>query len=187
VKRGTPRRLVGLALVAVCAAAASVRAGSEKFTATASVKRGGASASAPLTVVITKYAGEDEIARVRTAATKGGAGALSKTLSAMEDTGFIQLGDRKTAIKLAASRATGSGRLITVLTSEPMFFLGAGMPAAKPMAGFDVAIAMLVVEGTKGTGELAPAAKVGIDSEGAIVIEDYGATVVWLADVASAG
>ena len=33
---------------------------------------------------------------------------------------------------------------------------------------------------TRVEGELAPAAKIGLDSAGALVIQDYGATVVWL-------
>ena len=35
-----------------------------------------------------------------------------------------------------------------------------------------------------GLGELAPAAKVALDHGGALVIEDYGASVVWLQDLA---
>ena len=177
--------LLGLVLAALCTPAASAGSGAEKFTATATVKKGGANASAPLTVVVNRFASENEIASVSKAATGTGPGTLAKALSALEDVGYIQLGDRKTPLKFAASRSTGGGRLITVLTAQPILFLGAGVAPAKPSAGFDVAMAMLIVEGSGGTGELAPAAKVGIDDEGAIVIQDYGATVVWLTDVAA--
>jgi hypothetical protein len=34
------------------------------------------------------------------------------------------------------------------------------------------------------SGELVPAAKVGVDPKGALLIDDYGATVVWLTNVA---
>jgi hypothetical protein len=171
------------ALLALGATAALAAAGPETFTATASVKKGAASASAPVSVTVTRYATEAETAAVRAAAANGGP-ALSKALSALGDAGFIQLGERKTPIKFAVERSTGAGRLITILTAEPMLFLGAGVPAAKPIAGFDVAIAMLDLDQSGGKGELAPAAKVGIDKGGAIVIEDYGATVMWLSGLA---
>lgn len=183
--RRVGRTLLALAVFTLCTGGASARTTPETFTATASVKKGAATATAPLKVVISRYASESEVAGLRKAASAGGA-ALRTALSALEDAGFVQLGERRTTLKFAASRPTGSGRLITILTAEPMLFLGAGIPAAKPAAGFDVAIAMLILEGAAGTGELAPAAKVGVDNEGAIVIEDYGATVVWLSDVAAA-
>jgi hypothetical protein len=167
--------------VAVAALGGSISdaAGPETFTAVASLKKGAASATAPMSVTVTRYATESEIAAVRKAAEAGGP-ALRTALSALGDAGFIQLGEMRTPIKFAAERATGAGRIITVLTAEPMLFMGAGLPTAKPKDGFDVAVAMLDLDQTGGKGELAPAAKVGIDKGGAFVIEDYGATVMWL-------
>lgn len=158
-------------------------AGPETFTAIASLKKGAASATAPVSVTVTKYATESEIAAVRKAAQAGGS-ALRTALAALGDAGFIQLGEGRTPIKFAAERATGAGRIITVLTAEPMLHMGAGLPTAKPKEGFDVAVAMLDLDQTGGKGELAPAAKVGIDKGGAIVIQDYGATVMWLSGLA---
>ena len=172
-----------LALAVLAVAIAVARVAPESFSGTASVKRGAASASAPVTITVTRYSSEAEIAGVRKAAREGGA-ALRKALAALGDAGSIQLGERRTVLNLAAERSSGAGRLITLLTAEPIVFLGAGIPQAKPQAGFEVAIAMLDLDKTGGKGELAPAAKVGIDNGGAITIEDYGATVVWLNDLA---
>ena len=83
-------------------------------------------------------------------------------LAAMPDAGVIQLGDRRTTIKFASERTTGSGRLVTVLAAQPIVFVGAGLPNEQPRAGFDVALAFLDLQDTGGIGELAPAAKVGI-------------------------
>jgi len=59
------------------------------------------------------------------------------------------------------------------------------MPDAKPKAGFDVAFLLLVLDaGGKGTGEIAPAAKLKVREDGALVTEDYGAQTIWLKDVA---
>jgi hypothetical protein len=178
----TRAALVAVAVAALGSGSADA-AGPETFTAVASLKKGAASASAPVSVTVTRYATESEIAAVRKAAEAGGP-ALRTALAALGDAGFIQLGEGRTPIKFAAERATGGGRIITILTAEPMLFMGAGLPAAKPKEGFDVAVAMLDLDQTGGKGELAPAAKVGIDKGGAIVIEDYGATVMWLSGLA---
>jgi hypothetical protein len=183
----TPRFRIlagALAIASLAAVAAAQSQAPETISATATVKRGGASLTAPVTVTVDKYATEAEVAAVRKAGASGSE-ALRKALSGMPDAGSIQIGERRTPLKFAVSRSTGSGRLVTVLTAEPIIHLGAGLPAAKPVTGFDVAIGMLVVDAGGGSGELAPAAKVGLDKDGAIVIEDYGHTVVWLNGLAA--
>jgi hypothetical protein len=104
----------------------------------------------------------------------------------MKDVGVLQVGDRRTPIKFAAERPTGSGRLVTVLTAEPVIFVGGGLPDAKPRSGFDLGLAILDLQDTGGTGELVPAAKIGVDAGGALLTEDYGAMVVWLHDLVRA-
>lgn len=182
------RAAAGVVLGAVLSAfVVSAQKGPETFTGTASVRKGAASASAPVTVTVTRYASATEREAVMKAVRSGGTAAVRTALAALPAAGFIQLGERKTPIKFAGERATGSGRLVTVITAEPILFLGAGIPAAKPLTGFDVAVAMLDLQANGGgLGELAPAAKVGLDEGGALLIEDYGATVVWLKDLARA-
>jgi hypothetical protein len=170
-----------LVIAAFCAAAAAAQTVPETFTATASVKKGGVSASAPATVTVTRYSSAAERDTVMKALRESGVTGAQKALAAMGDAGFIQLGEKRTPIKFASVRPTDSGRLVTVVTSAPMLYLGAGLPDSKPIAGFDVAIALLdLPNGGAGLGELAPAAKIGLDEGGAILIEDYGPTVVWL-------
>jgi hypothetical protein len=175
------RGAAALTAILVAAAGAAAQHAPETFKATASVKRGEASASAPITVTITRYASADERAAVVKAVRERGTAGARQTLSAMSDAGVIELGSQRTSIKFAGVRPTGSGRLVTILTAEPLFFLGAGIPHAPPPEGHEVAVAMLDVndEGV-GLGELAPAAKLGLDDSGALLIDDYGATVVWL-------
>jgi hypothetical protein len=159
----------------------------EVFTATASVKRGGASASAPLAVTVTRYASAAEREALMAAVRDGGTAAVRTVLAGMSDAGFIRLGERSTPIKFAAQRPMPSGRLVTVVTAEPILFLGSSLPEAKPRTGYDVAVAMLdVADHQGGGGELVPAAKVGMDANGALLIDDYGATVVWLNDLVRA-
>jgi hypothetical protein len=182
-------RLRRYSLLAVAAAVsvtvAFAEGAPETFTATASAKKGDTKATAPFSVTVTRYASDQEREAVMKAIREGGTAALRKVLSTMPDAGHIQLAERRTAIKYAGQRPTGSGRLVTVVTAEPILHLGATLPAAKATAGFDVAVAMLdVKDGGIGLGDFAPAAKVGLDKAGALLIEDYGATVIWLNGVA---
>jgi hypothetical protein len=178
--------VVVLLAVAGFAAAAWAQTVPASFTGTASVKKGSTSASAPVRVTVTRYATDAERAAVMKAVKDGGTSALRQALAGLGDAGFIQLGEQRTALKFAAERPTAAGRLLTVVTAEPILFLGAGIPAAKPMSGFEVAIAMIELKEGGGLGDLSPAAKVKVDEGGALVIDDYGATVIWLRDVVPA-
>jgi hypothetical protein len=158
----------------------------ETFTGNASARKGTTRVSASFSLTITRHASDAErdalIAAIRSEGTAG----ARKALAAMPDAGVIQLGERRTAIKFASERATGSGRLVTVLTAQPLVFVGAGLPDAQPRAGYDVALAFLDLQQGSGKGELAPAAKVGVDDHGALVTHDYGSTVIWLDDLVRA-
>ena len=180
-----PLLCAGVFALAVSAAARA--AGGESFTATASVKTEAASATAAVKIAIDRFATRAERDAVMGAVKSGGTPALRDAVAKLKDAGTIEVGQRKTAIKYAYSRPTGSGRIVTVVTAEPILFLGAGLPEAKPTAGHDVAVALLVLEGSgAGHGELAPAATVKTNESGALVIDDYGSAKVWLKDVAKA-
>jgi hypothetical protein len=185
--RGAARAAAALALVLPLAAAGvGGQPAAESYTATASVKHGGASASVPVVVTITRYSTPDERAAVVKALRDQGADGARHALARLPEAGFIELGRRRTPSGFAGVRPTGSGRLITVLTAEPILFLGGAMPAAPPRKGFDVAVAMFEVQDAgSGTGELAPAARVGLDRADALVIDDYGAAVIWLNGIAA--
>jgi hypothetical protein len=180
-------RGAGAAAVLLVAAALGTAAQDrpEMFTATAAVRSGGASASAPVVVTVTRYATDAERDAVKKALGDGGMAGLRSVLAKAPDAGFIELGERRTAVKFASLRSTEGGRLVTVVTAEPILFLGAGVPSAKPRAGYDLAIGIFdVKDAGGGVGDLSPAAKVRLDDGGALVVDDYGATVIWLNDIA---
>ena len=139
--------------------------------------------TAPVTIVLTRFTTDQERTTVVDALKSGGTPAVVERLKAMEDVGYIEVGERRSPLKYAYARAAGSGRLITVISPTPIAHLGAGLPDAKPKAGFDLALALLDLPSSgSGTGELAPAAKVKVTGAGAIETEDYGAEVVRLTD-----
>jgi hypothetical protein len=154
------------------------------YVATASVKTGGGTRTAPVTVVITRLTTEQERTAVADALKKGGTAAVVQSLKTMGDAGYIEVADRRTVLKYAYVRATGGGRLITVIAPTPIVHLGADLPDAKPKTGFDLALALLqVMDSGPGSGELAPAATVKLTDTGAIQTQDYGTDVVMLTNV----
>jgi hypothetical protein len=185
--RGAALGAVAILVPVLCTVGALAQPAGDRFTATASVKQGDVSAAAKVAVTVQRYASEAERDTVvKTVREKGTAGA-QKLLVGLDDVGSIQVGGQRTAVKFALRRPTPSGELVMVLTAAPLLFLGGGLPAAKPNAGFDIAVAILDIQsGGNGVGELAPAAKIGIDEAGALQIQDYGATVVWLNSIARA-
>ena len=185
VQKLTAIRLALLCLFPSIVAAAATSDGPQTITALASVKTaGGASASAPLTVVVRQFTTDAERDELKAALKKGGTASARALLEKRSDLGTVQLGARQAAIKFAYARTTGDGQLITVVTAEPLVFIGAGVPGAKPAEGYDLGLVMLqVAQSGPGRGELVPATKIKIDEQDAIVTDDYSADVVRLSNV----
>ena len=88
-----------------------------------------------------------------------------------------------TPTRITIERPTGTGRLLTILTDQPLAFVGAGVPGAKAKEGYDFAVIDIEVDAKgSGSGTLAPAAKIKMN-QNAFVVEDYGAEVVRLTAV----
>jgi hypothetical protein len=176
------------AVALTCIAAAAVHAQSaQTFSASARVtSAGGTSVESPFSMEIKRFATDAERDALVRTISKGGTDAAQQMLARQAAVGTLQLGGRTVPVKYAYARAMGSGRLITAVTGEPIVFLGAGMPEAKPKAGYSLALVMLEVSDSgPGQGELVPAAKVRIDAQNAVVTEDYSpANVIRLVNVA---
>ena len=174
--------IVGLALTGRLQAA-------ETITATAQTKTaGGVSASAPLTVTLDRLSSEAERQQVMTALkSKDGSASVRALLDKWKPIGSVRLGGTNTPVKYAFARPAGGGRLLTVVTGAAIAFVGAGLPNAPPRAGFDLGLVLLDVPASgAGSGELAPATKLALNAQGALVTEDYGkGTTILLSNVAS--
>jgi hypothetical protein len=166
-------------------AAARAQAGAETFTAKASVKSAAeAAAKAPVTIVVSRKMSQKEADGFTAAFKNGGVSALRKALSGVPTTGSIKLGGGKaTPTRMTLERTTEKGRLLTMVTDQPILFLGAGVPGAKPKEGYDFAIIDLEVGADgSGAGTLSPAAKITV-KQGAFVVDDYAGELVRLTDV----
>jgi len=182
------RSVMGLAMAVgfvLPAVAAARQSGAETFTATASVKSPTATAAVKLTIRIDRFVSDAERDRILAVVKNNDPAATLRALEAAPDIGSIAIGTRKTAIKYAYARATGDGRLITVVTARPVAFVGGSAPGAKAKEGFSLALALLVLDAQgKGDGEIAPAARVKVDDKGALVTDDYSKETVRLTGIA---
>ncbi len=114
---------------------------------------------------------------------KGGSDSARTLLLARPSIGTVKVGTSTTAIKYVYERAMPDGRLITAVTSSAI--TGAGAPGAPPKSGSYLGLVILVVPTTgSGHGELAPATKVRLDDQGAIVT-DHSDDVMQLTNVAA--
>ena len=191
--RGT-RRCCALAVVALALSAPAAFAqaqGKEVYNATASLKtEAGATMTAPVVLTIDRWTTDEDRDKVVLALKGGGTPAVQNLLASMPDTGSLRLGKIKTPVRFARSLPVAGGKVVTLVTAQPVFFVGAGLPGSKPVekAGYDVAVVIFQVDadGKGDTGDLAPAAKVKLDDESGFVVEDYGAEAVRLNGIAKA-
>jgi hypothetical protein len=174
-----------LCVIAVTCAVSVAEAQAESFTAVATAKGAKIGAGiANLSLTVNKFATDAERDALVAAVKQGGTAAARTLLRSKPDVGTLQLGSRPATIKYAYARTTGAGRLLTIVTADPIRLLGAGLPDAKPTAGYDLGLVLLDLSASgPGKGELVPAAKVKVDAQGAIVTEDYSGETVQLSQV----
>ena len=157
----------------------------ETFSATASIDSPSGQASVPVEIKIDRFTTDAERDKIVAVVKANDAAKTIKALEQQPDAGTLTFGGRVTAIKYAYARATGDGRLVTLVTARPVLFVGAGLPDAKPKTGHDLAIALLMLDGKDtGVGEIALAANVKVTESGALQTDDYGRETVRLTKIA---
>jgi hypothetical protein len=175
---------LALGLLPLLSGTALSQSAGETFKATASVASPDGTASTPLTIRIERYVTDAERAPIVAAVKANDAAATQRALEAVQDIGYIDAGSRRTPIKYAYERTTGTGRMVTVVTSKPVAHLGAGAPGAKPKGDHELALALLILDAAGGgAGEFSPAVTLKVDELGAIVTTDYSREVIRLTGI----
>jgi hypothetical protein len=177
------RCVLGVLALGITASVALAQGKPEVYSATATMKTAaGASVTAPVIVTIDRWTTDGEREKVVSALKAGGTAGFQKQVATLPAAGVLQVGQLKAPIHFARTLPTGGGKVVTVATSQPVFYVGAGAPDAKAKAGYDVAVVILPVDaaGKGEAGDFAPAAKVKFDDKGGLTIEDYGAEAVRL-------
>jgi len=182
------RRWGGLAVLVVSTAPAARAGAPEAYKATASLQTAaGTTITSPVVISISRWSTDAERDKARAALKSGGTTAVQKELAGAAEVGTLQVGEIKTPLRFARALPVGEGKVITLMTAQPIAHLGAGLPGAKPAekVGYDVAVVIFQVDGAgKGdAGDLAPAAKVKFDEKGAFVVEDYAGEAVRLVGI----
>ena len=189
----TKRLLACFAVIVAALAvspAAAVPQTAETFTATATIKTvaAGASATAPVRIALDRKMPQSEADKYSAAFKTGGAAALRKALAGVAPVGSVTLGAAKPVpVRIAFERAAGGGRLITIVTDTPLLFVGASLPGAKAKEGYEFGVIDIEVDAQgNGSGTVSPAAKIGLNPQGAFVVTDYSQELVRLTNVARA-
>jgi hypothetical protein len=174
-----------LCVIPLTCAVSVADAQTETFTAIAKVQGKVGAGIADLTVTANRFATDAERDALLAAVKQGGTAAARTLLRSKTDAGTLRLGSRPAGtIKYVYARNTGAGRLLTIITADPVVLLGSGLPDAKPVAGYDLGLVLLDLPASgPGKGEMVPAAKVKVDAQGAIVTEDYSGETVQLTQV----
>ena len=191
----TVRSVRALAVVAAALVAVSVSAGAapqskkknaapETFNGKARVTSGGSTGDAYFTIQIDQYTPEKELKAMEQALQTGGSGAFVQALRKAPVAGRLKVGEKTFTIRWARQKSTDKGRVISIVTDAPVYFVGAGVPDAQSKAGFDVAVAQMHIDTAGlGDGSIALAAKVKPGGENGVEIQDYATEPVKLVSI----
>lgn len=180
-----PVALVVLAAPSLVLSQSQQRGAPEQFTANAqTAAASGASAAATVTIDIRRYTPDAERTAVETALKGGGYPAFLTALRKAPEVGTVGMGTQKWSIRWAREQSAAAGRVIVVVTDQPMFFLGGARANAKPRAGYEVGLIRLQVDASgMGKGEMAAAARVKPGGETGVQVDDYADQPITLTGV----
>ena len=167
-------------------ASAPAQQGPETFDVNASVSAGGANTGAilvPMTIQIDRYTIDRYRKEMLDALQyQGGYPGFLRALRGAPAAGYVEAGGQKFVIRWAHQEPGATGRVVTIVTETPVYFVGSGRRGAKPTAGYEVAAARLTIDASgHGEGVMAAAARVKPDGAGGVTIDNYAETPVKLA------
>jgi hypothetical protein len=147
----------------------------ESFSANLHVAGGsGGAGAATITIDIQRYTPDAERTAVEEALKTGGFAAFVAALKKAPAVGTVNFGSKSWTIRWAREQPGGTVRTITLVTDEPIFFVGGGSADAKPRAGYDVALIQMQITGAGlGEGTMAAAARVRPGGETGVEVDDY--------------
>lgn len=168
--------------------AAAQPAGPETFdvTATATAQQGAAKGSltVPMTIQIDRYTPEHARVLMTDALKYSGYPGFLRALRDAPRAGSLEVGGQKFVIRWARQEPGEGGREISIVTEEPVFFLGSGKADAKPTAGYELGVVLLTMKASgRGEGTMAGAARVKPRGGTSVQIDDYAQTPVKLTAV----
>lgn len=173
-----PTCVSALALAAALAAPqAAPPAGPETFDVVATVTPSGSakgSVTANIAVTLERYTPEHERTKMTDGLKYNGYPGFLNALRDAPQVGTLEVAGQTFAIRWAHQVPSDGGRIVTLVTDTPVFFVGGGRKDAKPKAGYEVAVMQLVLDKAgKGEGTMAAAARVKPGGETGVRIDNY--------------
>jgi hypothetical protein len=168
--------IIGAAVIVPLTLAAQRKAytAPETFISPLQARTAAGASAATIRIQIDRYTPEANLKTMTDAMKFGGYSGFLQALRKAPAVGHVEIGDVKAALRWAREQPSGKGRAISLATDTPVYFIGGGRAEAKPRAGFELAVVQLAVdEFGLGSGTMAAAAKVKLDGEGGVLIEDY--------------
>jgi len=174
-----------VALVAALAAPqAPAPAGPETFDLVATASATGAAkggVTVTMTLQLQRFTPEPDRVKMTDALKYSGYPGFLNALRDTPQVGTLDVAGQVFIVRWAREVPTAAGREISIVTDQPVFFIGSGRRGAKPTAGYEVAVIRLVLDRTgKGDGTMAAAARVKPGGETGVRIDRYEATPLML-------
>jgi len=177
-----------LSVIVMLAAFSAPQAGPETFDVTAAATLSGGAkgnVTAEITIQIDRYSPEHALTTMTDALQYNGYPGFLLALRAAPPAGTLEVAGQKFTIRWARQIATDTGRTITFVTDQPVFFVGARKPGAKSTAGYETAVVQLLLDKSgRGVGTMAAAARVKRGGETGVRIDNYAETPLKLTAVA---
>ena len=159
------------------AAALAAQGGPETFDVVATASAGAnakGTLTVPITVQIDHYTPEHDRTKMTDALKYTGYPGFLNALREAPKAGTLDVAGDKFTIRWARTVDTDSGRTVTLVTDQPVAFVGLGKRGAKPTAGYECAVIQILLDKTgKGKGTMAAAARVKPDGNGGVRIDSY--------------
>jgi len=156
----------------------------ETFNARASVAAAQGRGDAYVTMRVERYSAPKDIKAMEDALTTGGSPGFGRALRLAPVVGNFEVGAQTFAIRWARQTETPTGRVVTLVVEKPVYFVGGGLPDAKPREGFDLAVIELTLDAAGlGEGRMAAAAKVKQGGKTGVEVDAYEGEPLKLASV----
>ena len=167
-----------LSIAALALVLSVPQAGPEAFDLVGKVSpRSGAATGAvtvPMILQIDRYTPDHERTKMTDGLKYGGYPGFVKALREAPAAGSLEVAGDKFVVRWARSADTDTGRTVTIVTDQPVAFVGGGRKGAKSTAGYEVAVLQLTLDKAgKGTGTMAAAARVKPGGETGVRIDNY--------------
>lgn len=146
------------------------------------VPKGSSAAGAitvPMVVQIERYTPDHALTTMTDALKYGGYPGFLKALREAPAAGTLEVAGQKFVIRWARQVPADAGRRISLVTDQPVYFVGSGRRDAKSTRGYEVAVLQLTMDASgKGEGTLAAAARVKPLDVTGVQLDDYAETPI---------